>query len=242
MLANVLPPIRCDPRRWKDCSMHRMTARGVGFAAAAVAATSLAVGATTAAADPKADPHPTNNGVEAVVDGVPTGFELSTIHRMHGHAIVGKMNRWRSAQDRVAVARAKAARAARAAQLAAAHRAAARRAAADRASRAYVRSLTPGSARALGASMVAARGWSTSQFACLDSMWTHESNWRVNAYNASSGAYGIPQAQPGSKMAGYGSDWRTNAATQIAWGLSYIASRYGSPCSAWAFWQNNHWY
>lgn len=222
--------------------MHRMTARGVGFAAAAMAATSLAVGATTAAADQKAGSHPTTNGVEAAVDGVPTGFELSTIHRMHAHAIVGKMNRWRTAQDRAAIARAKAAKAAHAAKLAAARRAAARRAAAESASRAYVRSLTPGSARALGASMVAARGWSAAQFGCLDSIWTHESNWRVNAYNASSGAYGIPQAQPGSKMAGFGSAWRTDAATQIAWGLSYIAGRYGSPCTAWDFWQSNHWY
>jgi hypothetical protein len=220
--------------------MHRMTARGVGFAAAAVAVTSLAVG-SSAAAEPT-DSHATTHGFEAVADVVPTGFELSTIHQIHGQSIVGKMNRWRAAADRAATARAKAAKAARAAQLAAARRAAARRAAAERASRAYVRALAPGSARALGASMVEDRGWSVSQFECLDSMWTRESNWRVTAYNASSGAYGIPQAQPGSKMGGYGPDWRTNASTQIAWGLSYIAGRYGSPCGAWDFWQRNGWY
>ena len=57
-----------------------------------------------------------------------------------------------------------------------------------------------------------------------------------------SGAYGIPQALPGDKMAAYGSDWQTNAATQIKWGLAYIAGRYGTPCDAWSFWQSNGWY
>ena len=77
---------------------------------------------------------------------------------------------------------------------------------------------------------------------CLDSVWTHESNWPIDAYNPSSGAYGIPQAAPGSKMGSVGSDWRTNPATQISWGLSYIAVRYGSPCAAWSFWQSHLWY
>ena len=89
--------------------------------------------------------------------------------------------------------------------------------------------------------MLAARGQS-SQFSCLDRLWTKESGWRTTADNPSSSAYGIPQALPGSKMASAGSDWRTNPATQIAWGLSYIAGSYGTPCAAWAHSQSHNWY
>ena len=70
----------------------------------------------------------------------------------------------------------------------------------------------------------------------------HESGWNPSATNASSGAYGLVQALPGSKMASAGADWKTNPATQIKWGLDYMNSRYGSPAKAWAFWQTNHWY
>ena len=90
--------------------------------------------------------------------------------------------------------------------------------------------------------MLEARGWGNDQFSCLVTMWNHESGWRVNAANPS-GAYGIPQALPGSKMASAGADWRTNPATQIKWGLEYISSRYGTPCGAWSQWQaNGGWY
>lgn len=80
------------------------------------------------------------------------------------------------------------------------------------------------------------------QFTCLDLLWEKESNWRVTAANPSSGAYGIPQALPGSKMASAGSDWQTNAITQIRWGLGYIDAVYGSPCAAWAHSQATNWY
>ena len=90
----------------------------------------------------------------------------------------------------------------------------------------------PGTAQALGKELAAARGWGDDQFACLLSLWNQESGWRVNAENKSSGAYGIPQALPGSKMATVGADWRTNPATQITWGLNYIGGRYGDPCGA----------
>lgn len=103
-------------------------------------------------------------------------------------------------------------------------------------------SVTPGTARAIGLEMTLARGWDESEFACLDKLWTKESRWRVSAENRSSGAYGIPQALPGSKMASAGSDWRTNPETQIAWGLGYIANRYGSPCDAWAHSVARNWY
>ncbi len=102
--------------------------------------------------------------------------------------------------------------------------------------------LTPKEARALGKTMVAERGWDESQFACLDKLWTKESNWRVQAANSSSGAYGIPQAYPGTKMASVAADWRTNAKTQITWGLQYISGRYGTPCGAWDHSQRKNWY
>ncbi|GAA1836043.1 hypothetical protein [Agromyces salentinus] len=94
-------------------------------------------------------------------------------------------------------------------------------------------------ARALASSMY---GWGEDQFQCLDSLWAKESGWSYTAYNGSSGATGIPQSLPGSKMATAGADWATNAATQITWGLGYIAGSYGSPCSAWSHSQSVNWY
>ena len=117
----------------------------------------------------------------------------------------------------------------------------------ERASRSTSRkSLTTGtsysgsSPKAIAQSKLAARGWS-SQFSCLNSLWNKESGWRVSASNPS-GAYGIPQALPGSKMSSAGSDWQSNPATQIEWGLDYISSTYGSPCAAWSHSQSNNWY
>ena len=99
-----------------------------------------------------------------------------------------------------------------------------------------------GTAKAIAYEMVLARGWDESQYSCLVSLWTRESNWNVYAENKSSGAYGIPQALPGSKMATAGADWQTNAATQIKWGLGYIADRYANPCGAWASSESRGWY
>lgn len=96
--------------------------------------------------------------------------------------------------------------------------------------------------KAAGRLLAEDRGWGAEQFGCLESLWSKESGWRWNASNSSSGAYGIPQALPGSKMASAGGDWSTNPATQITWGLSYIANRYGTPCSAWAHSQASNWY
>ena len=90
--------------------------------------------------------------------------------------------------------------------------------------------------------MLADYGWGSDQFSCLDSLWQRESNWNPQARNPYSGAYGIPQALPGEKMASAGSDWQTNPATQIKWGLGYIKDRYGSPCAAWEHSQSVGWY
>ncbi|GAA3878295.1 hypothetical protein GCM10022381_20880 [Leifsonia kafniensis] len=102
---------------------------------------------------------------------------------------------------------------------------------------------TPDGARAVARDMAASQyGWDESQFSCLNQLWQKESGWSYTAYNADGGATGIPQALPGSKMATAGSDWETNAATQISWGLSYIKSSYGTPCSAWGHSQSMNWY
>jgi hypothetical protein len=102
-------------------------------------------------------------------------------------------------------------------------------------------SVSPSQAQQIAAGMVSDRGWGSGQFSCLVSLWNKESGWRTDAANPS-GAYGIPQALPGSKMASAGPDWQHNATTQISWGLSYIAGVYGTPCSAWAHSQATGWY
>ncbi|MEU6577381.1 transglycosylase SLT domain-containing protein [Streptomyces sp. NPDC046805] len=80
------------------------------------------------------------------------------------------------------------------------------------------------------------------QYNAFSQIVSRESGWDIHATNSSSGAYGLVQALPGSKMASAGKDWKTNPATQIKWGLDYMNSRYGSPAAAWNFWQTNHWY
>jgi hypothetical protein len=99
-----------------------------------------------------------------------------------------------------------------------------------------------GTPQQIAIQMLAGFGWSSSEFSCLNSLWERESGWNPYAANPSSGAYGIPQALPGSKMATAGADWQTNAATQITWGLGYIQSTYGSPCSAWGHETSTGWY
>jgi hypothetical protein len=91
--------------------------------------------------------------------------------------------------------------------------------------------------------MITRYAWrSTGQYTCLVKLWNRESHWNYRSHNRSSGAHGIPQAMPGSKMARVGRDWRTNPVTQIRWGLGYIKGAYGSPCGAWGHWQSHGWY
>lgn len=113
---------------------------------------------------------------------------------------------------------------------------------AERASRSSARVDSSGSARGIAASIARSRyGWGAEQFSCLDSLWERESGWNVHAANPS-GAYGIPQALPGSKMGAFGGDWRDSATTQIEWGLDYIDGRYGNPCGAWSAFGAKGWY
>lgn len=94
----------------------------------------------------------------------------------------------------------------------------------------------------IGESLAADRGWTGEQWYCLYQLWQKESGWNTTSGNPSTGAYGIPQALPGSKMSSVGSDWASNPATQITWGMGYIAGRYGTPCSAWSTSQSHGWY
>ena len=99
-----------------------------------------------------------------------------------------------------------------------------------------------GSPQSIAQAMLGSFGWSASQVSCLEPLWAGESGWSVTASNPSTGAYGIPQAMPASKMASAGPNWQTSAATQIRWGLGYIKSTYGSPCAAWSHEEANGWY
>ncbi|MBF4992809.1 hypothetical protein ITX31_01615 [Arthrobacter gandavensis] len=148
------------------------------------------------------------------------------------------------AQAQAAAAR-EAEAAAAAAEKAAAEKAAAEQAAAEEAARIAAASVPvddPAGAKAYAASVLSSHGWDASQMTCLDTLWNKESEWLTSATNASSGAYGIPQALPGTKLATAGGDWQTNYRTQVNWGLTYIESRYGTPCSALNFHYANNWY
>lgn len=96
--------------------------------------------------------------------------------------------------------------------------------------------------RDMARAMLPAYGWSEDQFGCLDSLWQRESGWNPRAANPYSGAFGIPQALPASKMATAGADWQYNPETQIRWGLGYIQARYGTPCGAWGHSESHGWY
>lgn len=102
--------------------------------------------------------------------------------------------------------------------------------------------LSQGDPKDVARALLSDFGFAADQFGCLESLWEKESGWNPQARNPSSGAHGIPQALPGSKMASAGSDWATNPVTQITWGLGYIQDRYGSPCAAWGHSQARGWY
>jgi len=101
---------------------------------------------------------------------------------------------------------------------------------------------SPAENRILGRQMMLSFGFGDDQWVCLESLWTKESNWRTTAGNPTSGAYGIPQSLPASKMATYGADYMSNPVTQITWGLNYIKGRYQTPCGAWNHFLAKNWY
>jgi len=214
--------------------VNRTVIRGLAVSAAAASLGVAGITAGTSSFDRSAAQARMMTDLDA---GVPTSAYVPEVDLDDEKRAV------RAARKKAALeARAKAAAAAKAKAVAEARRKA-RAAAAARASRARARAaLFSGSPKAIARAMVAARGWGSGQFSCLESLWERESGWNYRASNPSSGAYGIPQALPGGKMASAGSDWRTNPATQIRWGLSYIAERYGTPCGAWGHSQASGWY
>jgi hypothetical protein len=130
----------------------------------------------------------------------------------------------------------------RAAAKRAAEQAAAQRRRAAASNQVAGQSAPSGTPQQIAMAMLPSFGWPSSEFSCLNSLWQRESGWNPYASNPSSGAYGIPQALPGSKMASAGPDWQSDAATQIRWGLGYIRSDYGSPCGAWGHESSYGWY
>lgn len=211
--------------------------------------------AVVRAADVPFPPFPHSDGVRAVwstplnsqqaLNSQQSQFgatKQTLIMQTARRAAVARAESVEAAGVRRAAARAAAARAAaaRAAAAAAAQQAAAQQAAAQRAQLAAQQS-PAGSPQQIARQLLGQYGWA-GQFSCLDSLWTNESGWDTYAENPTTGAYGIPQALPGSKMASAGPDWRSDPATQIRWGLSYIQASYGSPCAAWSHEEAVGWY
>jgi hypothetical protein len=244
-----------------------VAAAGTLTLAAAISAAVVSLPSGTAAAPDSAaaayltvvNGHHGETWATGTADAMPAGQRLGqldrarfTLAREHAY----KINAAKAAAAKAAAAKSKAAAAKAAAAQAAAQAAAAQQAAAQQAAAAQPTATpqpTPtvtvqaapvasGSAEQTAEQMLSQYGWSSSQFSCLDPLWARESGWSVTAENPGSGAYGIPQADPGSEMASAGADWQTDAATQIRWGLSYIQGRYGSPCAAWAHEESNGWY
>jgi hypothetical protein len=175
-----------------------------------------------------------------------TTYESAAARAAVARAAAQKAAAAKAAAAKAAAAKAAAAKAA--AQQAAQQQAAQQQAAQQQATQQQAAAQQPaasapsGSPQQIAQQMLSQFGWSSGQFSCLQPLWALESGWNIYASNPSSGAYGIPQALPGSKMASAGPDWQSDAATQIRWGLTYIQGIYGSPCAAWSHEQADGWY
>ncbi|MGH3312355.1 MAG: transglycosylase SLT domain-containing protein [Streptomyces sp.] len=229
--------------------MTRISVRGFAVASATAVTT---VGAVVGVASGSQQGQPTNEVEATAADAtlladIPAGRQAqaqtaSLTQQANTASKAAQEEARKAAQE---AARKKAAEAA-AAKKAAAEKAAeerAAKAAADRSARADAgdfgqqSSYSTAEVKSMAKQIVGA-----DQFQCFSNIVDHESGWNYKASNPSSGAYGLVQALPGTKMASAGADWRTNPATQIKWGLNYMESRYDSPCGAWDFWQANNWY
>jgi len=239
-------------------SRHRKIRFTRSKAIAIVAAGAFAAASAAAAAWPSGPPaspagrtHDGDHGASLIVTDQltqPQAFAQATANQaLHAYqvrdtAVALAAARWKAAQERAAEQAAKKAAAARAA--AAEARSASQSQPAAQPSQtatAPAASAASGSPQQIAEAMLGSFGWSASQFSCLEPLWAQESGWSVTAANPD-GAYGIPQALPGSKMASAGPDWQTDAATQIRWGLEYIQATYGSPCAAWDHEEATGWY
>ena len=207
---------------------HTLTSRHAGGAVAVTLAGTLALGALGVGSSDAAETVNVSAGVAAAAAAQQRDVTMSEIAM---EAVRADALASRSAQREDARRKAAAAAKAKAKKAAAAKKAKAL-AAAQKDPQSVVKSLLDD------------YGFGVDQWQCLQQLWTGESAWNYQAANASSGAYGIPQSLPGSKMASAGADWKTNPVTQIRWGLGYIKDAYGSPCSAWNTWNSRypHWY
>lgn len=213
-------------------ALRRPLASAVAFAAVAGVSAAGYASSTkphTSAASFTASPAAASQAAEISNNQIDTNAALSKARRAGVQRASALTQQRKVAADDAAAA------------LSRARKAAAERAARER-DRQDILARARSNPRAVARLLVADRGWADAQFGCLDSLWAKESGWSWNAENSSSGAYGIPQALPGSKMSSVGSDWATNPVTQIKWGLQYISSRYGTPCGAWVKSQASNWY
>ena len=210
--------------------------------AGTTAVATIAVASGVAAAAPDAPASKAAPSRPAAAAAVSASDATRQVARMKIHLAVLEKHRLatEAAEARRAAARREARR--RAAARRAAELAAARKAQQQTGNSASAPAAPTGSPQQIAAAMLGSFGWSSGEFGCLQSLWNAESGWNPSASNPISGAYGIPQALPGSKMASAGPDWQTNPATQIKWGLGYIKQVYGSPCAAWSHEQSTGWY
>jgi hypothetical protein len=211
----------------------RISIRGISMTTGtAVAGVAVAAGLNVSGALGDLTPSQARAGHSASAPAATTSHDRTRSDVMVAHT----RNAWQRHNAVQAGVHARKVRKERAAKAAAAARGA-RQAVSRSSTRHYA-----GDPRSIARSMMSSRyGWNAGQFSCLNSLWNRESGWNVHAAN-SSGAYGIPQALPGSKMSTKGADWRDNPATQIAWGLAYVKSTYGTPCGAWSAFQSKGWY
>ncbi|MFJ6073969.1 transglycosylase SLT domain-containing protein [Streptomyces sp. NPDC093065] len=230
--------------------MTRISVREFAVVSAtAVTAVGSVVGVASADSMPDKDTAPTAAGATLLED-IPVGHQAraqtaSLARQAEVQAVAADVSALKDAETAArkaaaekAVAKKESARkAAEARKRAQEQEAAAADNAANTATLAARSSYSTGQIRAMARQMVPSGQWQ-----CFSNIVDHESSWNYRAVNASSGAYGLFQALPGSKMSSVGADWQTNPATQIKWGLTYMNGSYGSPCAAWSFWQANHWY
>ncbi|OKK06240.1 transglycosylase domain-containing protein [Streptomyces sp. CB03234] len=240
--------------------MSRISVRGFAVASAtAVTTVGAVVGVASGNAQPSNDNFEAAAANTTLLADIPVGEQAqvqvsSLTQQAEAQAAAADSAAQKSAEEAARIQAAKDAEAKKAAAEAEVKKAEAEKAeqerkereAAERASRDEVRSASSFAAQssysvaevqAMARQMVPG-----DQFQCFSNIVDHESDWNYRAQNPSSGAYGLVQALPGSKMASAGADWQTNPATQIKWGLNYMNERYGSPCGAWSFWQANNWY
>ncbi|MFF3324623.1 transglycosylase SLT domain-containing protein [Streptomyces sp. NPDC002889] len=232
--------------------MSRISVRGFAVASAtAVTTVGAVVGVASGSTPPSGDNLEASAADATLLADIPMGEQAqvqvsSLTQQAEAQAAAADAAAKKSAEESARLQAAKTAQAKKEAAEDKAEREREREAAEARANRDEVRSASSFSAKssytvaevqAIARQMVPA-----DQFQCFSNIVNHESTWNYQAQNPSSGAYGLVQALPGSKMASAGADWQTNPATQIKWGLNYMDSRYGSPCGAWSFWQANHWY